>query len=117
MNNNKYADKDMENAMNLFLNQLAQNIDEKLDFDGSKYDQALKYAKNNGIDTKSVKELAKVCSELNAKKDVLMVELVNAEEKDDEDKMKGIEMYKELSDLNIGFLSLIMDQRNKNGKT
>ena len=106
-----FSDEDLERAAEEFVKRLAEHFDDKLDGDGSKYELALSYIKEKGVDSSDLEALAKVMDSLNEKQEDLISkldELIDMEN-NEEELNETFEEINYCRDLSFGILSMMLD--------
>ena len=102
-------------ALTDFLDALAENFEDALDADGTKYNLALDFITERNVKSDDIKGLDKMMELINNQQDYLNDKLDKAMESNDEDEIKRI--FDEVSYyqcLSIGILSMMIDIRNEN---
>lgn len=106
-----FSDEDLERAAEEFVEKLTEFFDDKVDEDGSKYEFALSYIKEKGVDSSDLEALAKVMDFLNEKQEDLISkldELIDMEN-NEEELNETFEEINYCRDLSFGILSMMLD--------
>lgn len=114
----KFDNIDEYEALNDFLDALAENFEDVLDTDGTKYNLALDFIKKRNVQSDDLKGLDKMMEFINNQQEYLNDRLDKAIDSNDEDEINRI--FDEVSYyqcLSIGVLSMMFDLRNENLKS
>ena len=106
-----FNDEDFEKAAEEFVKKLAEYFDDNVDEDGSKYEFALSYIKEKGVDSSDLEALAKVMKFSNEKQEELISkldELIDMEN-NEEELNETFEEINYCRDLSFGILSMMLD--------
>ena len=106
-----FSDEDLERAAEEFVEKLTEFFDDKVDEDGSKYEFALSYIKEKGVDSSDLEALAKVMKFSNEKQEELISkldELIDMEN-NEEELNETFEEINYCRDLSFGILSMMLD--------
>ena len=103
------TDEDIDRACANFLDALTDRFDDEMDPDGKCYEAALKYMKENNIDTKSLDSILQTSHDVNLKQEALFKHL--DENLSDEERKQTDELLSKYSDISCGLMSMILEAR------
>ncbi len=106
----EYTNNDFECEISKILELFTENYDEIFDPDGDKYFLALDYVKERGIDTKDIEALGKLGEKLDEDQMSILCQMKEAESEFEKQKLK--DTFSKLSDIQIGLISMMINQHD-----